>query len=191
MFKKKIVINNKKDLRMFYNNIKYYRSFLYRFTEFSSDCKDIEKIIEALNIKRRCKRIRFIYDEACDEVDKFCEGKNFCCFKNGVCRNKLKNGCCRKCFHVTDKGCPSRNLACKLFFCSKITDKHKILLFDDLKILYALPFRCRIIVRHDFFTLREEILMDMYIGWITILFIRYFYRSICHFLYRRFRKAKA
>ena len=91
--------------------------------------------------------LRFIYDEACDEVDKFCEGKNFCCFKNGVCRNKVKNGCCRKCFHLTDKGCPTRNLACKLFFCSKVTDKHKVLLFDDLKILYALPFRCRIIVR--------------------------------------------
>ena len=60
-------------------------------------------------------------------------------------------------------------------------------MFDDLKILYALPFRCRIIVRHDFFTLREEILMDMYIGWITILFIRYFYRTVKHFIIKKIR----
>ena len=188
MFKKKIIIKDKKDLKKFYNNIKYYRSILFAFTKFESDNKEIEHIITALNIKNRFKRIKYVYDTACDEVDAFTEGKNICGFKDGVCRAKIKNGCCRKCFHVTDHGCPSRNLACKLFFCTKVRNKYKIIMFDDLKILYCLSFRCRVILRHDFFTLREEVLMDMYIGWITILFIRYFYRVVKHKLIRMFRK---
>ena len=190
MFKKKIIIKDKKDLKKFYNNIKYYRSILFIFTKFECDNKDVEHIITALNIKNRFKRIRYVYDTACDEVDAFGEGKNLCGFKNGVCRSKVKNGCCRKCFHVTDHGCPTRNLACKLFFCSKVRDKYKIIMFDDLKILYCLSFRCRVILRHDFFTKREEVLMDMYIGWITILFIRYFYRVIKHKIILLFRKTK-
>ena len=61
MFKKKIIIKDKKDLKKFYNNIKYYRSILFVFTKFESDNKEIEHIITALNIKNRFKRIKYVY----------------------------------------------------------------------------------------------------------------------------------
>ncbi len=191
MFKKRIVINNKKDLNRFYNNLKYYRSILFVFTKFYSDNKEIETFITALNIKNRFKRIRYCYDAAIKQINDFEGGCNFCKFdKNGVCRNGLKNGCCRYCFHVGDKGCTSENLSCKLFYCSKVYNKHKIVKFDDLKILRCLSFRCRTIIRHDFFTKKEDVLMDLYIGSILILFVRYFYRFIKQEIIKLFRKIK-
>jgi hypothetical protein len=179
MKKKIIVINNKEDLNKFYDNIKYYRSFFYRFTEFQSDYKDIETIINALNIKNRFKRIRYVYDESCKYIDNFYKGKNMCNFnKKGMCRTNTINGCCRKCYHRSDKGCTTRNLTCKLFYCNKVCDKYKVLTFGDVKLIRCFPYRCQIIARHNFFTKEEDYLMDLYIGSILILFVRYFYRFI-------------
>ena len=165
-----IVINNKNDLDKFYSRIKYYRSPLYRFTTFKSDNKEID-----LNIKRRCKRIKFVYEESCDYIDNYNnkQSKNICGFVNNKCRNNVEFGCCRKCFYLGKKGCTTSNLTCKLFFCTKVCDKFKILTFDDVK-------RNQIIVKHNFYTRKEDYLVDLYIGWITITILRYFYRTIKH-----------
>ena len=177
-----IVINNKNDLDKFYSRIKYYRSPLYRFTTFKSDNKEIEKIIEALNIKRRCKRIKFVYEESCDYIDNYNNklSKNICGFNNNKCLNNVVNGCCRKCYYRGKKGCTTSNLTCKLFFCTKVCDKFKILTFDDVKLLKCLSYRNQIIVKHNFYTRKEDYLVDLYIGWITITILRYFYRTIKH-----------
>ncbi len=181
---KRIVISNKKDLEKFYKRIKYYRSIFYLFTKFESDNKDIEKIIYALNIKNRFKRIRYINEEACRELDEFTAGKNPCGFKNGVCKAKLKSGCCRKCRWVGSKGCTTSNVACKLFFCSRVCDKYKSLKFDDIKILKCFSFNEQVIVKHNYYTKKEEVLMDLYIGSLTIFTIRYLYRTIKHRIIR-------
>ena len=185
--KKKIVINSGKDLYKFYDNIKYYRSFLFRFTTFECDNEKVKNIITALNIKNRYKRIEYIYDEACNEIDNFTCGKNMCGFKNGICRTKTLNGCCRKCFHLGKKGCTTKNLTCKLFFCNKVCDKFEIIKMDDIKILYVLSLRNRIILRHDFFSTREEVIKDLWYGSILILFIRYFYRVAKHYFIKKKR----
>ena len=91
-----------------------YRSILFHFTIFKTDSKDEEIIetIEALNIKNRYKRIYYVVDHLCDEIDNLSDGCNQCNFINGkcICHRKLKrdyiNGCCRKCLHQTSSGCP-------------------------------------------------------------------------------------
>lgn len=187
---KKIVINNKDDLNKFYSRIKYYRLLFYRFTTFKSDNKEIEKIIEALNIKSRCKRIKFVYEEACRQIDEHnaCLDNNICGFNNDKCRNKVKYGCCRKCYYLGNKGCTTSNLACKLFFCTKVCEKYKVLTFNDVKLLKCLSYRNQIIVKHNFFTKKEDYLVDLYIGWITIFILRYFYRTIKHKIVKKTKK---
>jgi len=181
----KIIINNNDDLEKFYKKIKYYRSILFIFTKFESNNKDIEKIIYALNIKNRFKRIDYIYEEACNEIDNYNKNKNLCNFKNNICRNKVKYGCCRKCYNLGNKGCTTSNLTCKLFFCSKVCDKYKVLTFEDVKILKCLSFNNQVIIKHDFFTKKEELLMDLYVGSMTIFIFRYLYRVIIHRLIRK------
>ena len=178
MFKKTIVIKNDKDLEKFYKRLIFYRS-LYLFTVFESSNKDIQKIINALNIKRRSKRIRYIYEEACKELNDYYAKFNPCGFKNCICRNNEKYGCCRCCRNVGDKGCTTDNLSCKFFFCTKAKDKcKKVLEPNDIKILKVLPYRCQVIARHNYFTKKETFLMDLYIGSLIIFCIRYIYRFI-------------
>jgi hypothetical protein len=187
---KRIVINDKNDLKKFYKNLKYYRSFLFYCTKFKSDNDDIKNIIKALNIKKRTKRIKYIYETACNEIDDYNKtlSDNICCFKKDICLTNTKYGCCRKCSNLGSKGCTTSNLTCKLFFCNKVCDKYKVLTFDDVKILKCLSFRNQIIVKHNYFTKKEDYLMDLYIGSILILFIRYFYRSIKHRINKKTKK---
>ena len=102
-----LVINNENDLHKFYKKIWLYRSFLCNFVTFKieEDKYDLSDLVWALNIKKRKKRLEFIYDVACDEINEYVKDKNICGFKNNQCRmhRKLKNGyvngCCRKCFY--------------------------------------------------------------------------------------------
>ena len=189
---KRIVINNKEDLDKFYDRLFIYRSVLFLFTKFESDNKEIEKIINALNIKRRYKRIEYVYDEACKQIDDYNNtlSKNICGFKNDCCRTNTKYGCCRKCFNLGNKGCTTSNLTCKLYFCHKVCEKYKVLTYDDIKILKCLSFRNKIIIHHNYFTKREDYLIDLYIGSILILFIRYFYRCIKHKIFKKKKRTK-
>ena len=104
---------------------------------------------------------------------------NPCGFDKCICRQNLKYGCCRCCLHVGNEGCMTENLSCKFFFCSKAKTECKIVLQPkDIKILNVLPYRCQVIVRHDYFTKEEDFLMDLYIGSVTIFCIRFIYRFI-------------
>ena len=55
-----------------------YKSFLYKNVVFKSESEDpkIIAIAEALNIKKRNKRIEYIYDFCSKYLDQYYEGKN-------------------------------------------------------------------------------------------------------------------
>ena len=184
MIKKEIVINSEKNLDKFYKKVKFYKSIVYKFTFFYSDNDEIGDIIEALNIKNRYKRISFIYDNVCSIIDSYVANKNFCGFKNHKCLTqqkegcKYKNGCCRRCLYQSNKGCTTSNLTCKFFYCEKVKQKHKILTMDDIKILRCFSCRQREIVRHDYFSSREEVISDLYVGSLIIFTIRIIFRNM-------------
>ena len=150
--------------------IPLYKSLLFRFCKFETNSKNIQDmiIINALNIKNRRKRITYIYDATCDYIDNFYKGKNICGFKNCQCyvqrarKEGLKNGCCRICLYQTENGCPSKNLACKLANCSEVYSRCKVITYKDLKTLKVLSFRQRYIIKSDYFSLREDVLKDLY-----------------------------
>ena len=166
---KTIIVDNKDK---FYSKLFLYKLILYRSAEFKTEIEDeeLKKIVEALNIKNRNKKIEFIYDYCCSKIDKFYEGKNLCSFKDNKCIMHQKpncnhfNGCCSLCFYQSNKGCKTSNLSCKLFFCDKIKNDNEILKFKDLKILKLFGLRQRLICRYNYFASREEFLIDLKIG---------------------------
>lgn len=183
---KVIRINNEKELEKFYRKIFWYRSFLYHFVTFKlgKDKYQVSDIIMALNLKGRRKRLEFIYDVVCCEIDDFFKGKNVCDFKNGQCVMQRKknngkfNGCCRGCRFEVGGACPTKNLACKLFYCSEVKDKFKIIKLEDLKILKVLSFRQRALIKSDYFSSREEVIGDLYLNSYVIGVMRISYRFI-------------
>ena len=134
---KKIAKNYYKTTRFLF----LYKSFLYRFVAFTTDSEELQDqiIVNALNIKNRKKRITYIYDSACKIIDDYNAFENICGFKNCQCylnRNtKYKYGCCRLCKYKSDTGCPTSNLACKLFNCSEVCSRRKVIKYEDLKII--------------------------------------------------------
>ena len=136
----------------------------------TSKDKDVKLIIEALNIKSRYKRIYFVIDNLCDEIDKYYSNCNLCEFKNNICKchrdKKLnyQNGCCRKCLYQSSKGCTTKNFACKMFNCSYVTKNHKVLEYDDLSLLKVLtPFQ-RLDLKCDYFSSINEVALDLFWG---------------------------
>lgn len=186
VMEKVLKINNQKDLNKFYNRLFLYRSFLYNFVTFKleKDKYDINDLILALNIKNRRKRLEFIYDTACQEIDDYFANKNVCDFKNNQCRlqRKLKsdkiNGCCRKCRFECGGPCPTKNLACKLFYCSEVKSRYKIIKIEDLKVIKVLFWRQKILIKSDYFSSREEVIRDLYLNSYIIGVIRIGYRFV-------------
>lgn len=184
MKKKEIIINTKKDLEKLYKKLFLYKSFFYKNITFTSSNKKIKEIIEALNIKTRKKRIIYIYDTSCKIIDDSVKGKNVCGFKNNKCYTQQKegckyiNGCCRRCLYQNSKGCSTSNLTCKFFYCSKVKEKHRVLEEKDINLLRLLSFRQKEIIRHNYFSNREEIISDLYIGSIAFFTIRYIFRQV-------------
>lgn len=131
---------------------------------------------------RKKEQITYIYDEACKILDDYYTGKNICGFKCNQCYSQYNTdktcGCCRKCYYKSNKGCTTKNLTCKLFFCSEVTKREKVLTFDDLDILKNLSFRQQIILKHDYFSSREEVIKDLEIGSLTIFVLRFIYRYV-------------
>ena len=191
--KKKIVIRSKDDLEKFYKRLWLYRGFFYRFTKFEVENAnyDVLVFVNALNIKNRRKRIEYIYEQACDELDSFYDGKNMCGFKGNQCyvQRKLKNnkfnGCCRMCIHQSKTGCKTKNLTCKLFFCSEVKKRYKVLGINDINIIKLLTKRQRYILSNCYFTSKKEVLNDLYIGSIMIVLFRYGYRIVRNIFIRK------
>ncbi len=182
---KEVKINNEKDLYKFYKKIPLYRSLLYKNIYLKENSKyDIKNIINALNIKNRKERITYIYDTACKEIDSHYKNKDICGFKNSKCyvQQKLKNGkingCCRWCLYQSPKGCTTKNLTCKLFTCSEVEKRCKVIKFEDLNILKVLTKRQRLITKSNYFTKRETFINDLYIGSFVIWELRQVFRFI-------------
>lgn len=70
------------------------------------------------------------------------------------------------------------NLTCKMYFCTEVRKRYKVLEFNDLKMLKMLSLRQRLILKHDYFSKREALLFDLYTGSIIITSIRMFVRLI-------------
>lgn len=168
-----------------------YKSILFNCINFESKCidKQINIIIKGLNIKNRKQRIMFIYDEACRLIDNKSNGKNICGFKNCRCichRKQNLNyyyGCCRMCRYKTDNGCPTKNLACKLFNCSFINNKHDVIEYNQLKVLKLLSIRQRFLVKSDYFALREDVLKDLYSYSFIYSSIKIIFRLVINVVY--------
>ena len=156
-----------------------YRSLLFRHVKFETKDKELKNIVRALNIKKRKKRIEYVYDEAIKYINNYYLD-DLCKFENNMCiaqRNGKRNGtfgCCRECPLVTDIGCPSSNLACKLIYCKSALGNVKLLKLREIQILKCLSLFQRIILKGDFFHTREEILNDLYYGPVYSSFRIYF-----------------
>ena len=146
-----------------------YRSFAFKFVTFETDDKDLQLIVNALNIKNRKKKIEYIYDESIKIINKY-YSKDLCQFKNNQCIAQRKqksnsiNGCCKMCTLVTNKGCPSVNLACKLVYCKTALGNLKKLKMKDIKLLKCLSLKERIILKGSYFEMRDEVINNMYYG---------------------------
>ena len=146
-----------------------YRSFLFKKVRFVTGDKSLSKMVKALNIKTRKKRIEYVYDEAIKYINKY-YSEDLCLFENNQCivqrmtNSKNINGCCRGCHLVTDSGCVTDNLVCKLVYCKTALGNLKLLKFYQIPILKCLSLSQRLILRGSFFNTREEILNEMNYG---------------------------
>lgn len=184
--KKKIVVNNRNDYNRFVKKLFIYKSILYKnvFFELENIVEDenLDYLIKGLNIKNRKKRIDFIYDMCCFMIDSKNSSINICGFVNNQCfvqrknKNQECNGCCRKCIYQTSKGCSSKNLACKLFNCSEVKKRFETLSDKDLPLLKLLSLKNRLIVKSDYFSLREDVLKDLYCYSFIVSTIRIIFR---------------
>lgn len=173
-----------KDKDRFIKYLFIYRYFI--FTNFSTDIDDYELclIINALNIKSRYKRIKYVIDSGCDFIDNYYSGCNLCQFKNNkcICHRKLNkdfiNGCCRKCKYQSNKGCTTKNVACKMFNCSYVDfGKKDRINFNDIKLFKVLNSYQRLVLKSDYFANVSEVTFDLYVGPICLL-LRFFNRFI-------------
>lgn len=195
MRSKTILINNSNDYNNFLSKINIYKSILYCNTLFvvknNINNKMIDYIINALNIKNRKKRIVYIYDSSCELIDDNTKNINICGFKNNKCyvQRKIKNGkcngCCRKCLYQTNEGCPTKNLACKLFNCSEVTSRYDVIKYDDLKLLQLLSLKNQFIIKSDYFSTREDVLKDLYCYSFTYSTLRIVYRLVKNYIYSK------
>lgn len=170
MKKKILIINNEKEYQKLLKKLLLYKSFLYHNTKFvsKSNYKNLNIIVTALNIKKRKERINYLYTSACNLCDESQKSINLCGFNNNKCYVQQKsnsntcNGCCRKCLYQTPNGCSTKNLACKLFNCSEVKKRNKVLTYNDLDFLRILSLKNRTIVKSDYFSTKEDVLKDLY-----------------------------
>jgi len=198
---KKVVINSEKDYIQLLRKLPFYKSILYLNTSFvlenNTTIKDINLIMEALNIKNRKKRIVYVYDNCCRLIDENSKNKNVCGFQNKKCyvqrkkNNGTCNGCCRKCLYQSDKGCPTKNLACKLFNCSEVTSRYDTITAQNLKLLKLLSLKNRFVVKSDYFSKREDVLKDLYAYTFTYTTLRILYRLLKNSIHVSKKKKKS
>lgn len=152
-----------------------YRSHLFAGVEFYTNNKKMKPIVKALNIKDKSKRIEYIYDEGIKYINKY-YADDLCQFENGQCIAQRKdgaghkNGCCRYCPIVTERGCPSSNLSCKLIYCKTALGNIKLLRLRNIPILKCLSITQRMILKASFYYTKEDILKDLNKGLVYSIF---------------------
>ena len=186
MKSKIIQINNENDYNKLLKKVFIYKSIFYHNTLFvvknNISNEMIDFIITALNIKKRKKRINFVYDLSCHLIDEKNKEINICGFKNAKCyvQRKLNNGkcngCCRMCIYQTKNGCPTKNLACKIFNRSEVRKRYEVIEYKDLKLLKVLSLKNQIIIKSDYFSKREDVLKDLYSYTLTFSVLKIVYR---------------
>ena len=194
-----VKLNTETDVKNFDKKIWLYRSIFYRNIHFVVETIPIYNeyinIVNALNIKNRFKRIKYIYDTACEQIDNHNKENNINCeFKCGKCLahydTRFYNGCCRVCRFQSKHGCTTKNLTCKLFFCSPIRNKYKTLTFSDVKLLKCLSKKNQIIVNGNFFASRNSFLFVLYTGSFVVLSLTQFFNILfMPFSYNKHKKA--
>ena len=191
----KIKINNCYQKKIFNLCLPLYRSILFQRIKFETENTTEEnELIKALNIKKRKERITYIYDRVYEKIEEQTKNINPCNFKKSKCEiqrkiKKGKHGCCRKCYYRTEKGCKTQNLTCKMFYCAKIREKYNLPNWNDFEILKVLTLRQRILLKSEYFSLKEDVLTDLYIGSLIIGTGRIIYRLIRNSL--REKKSKS
>lgn len=151
-----------------------YKGKIYKKESMQKEIRQITEVIEALNIKDKKERLKYVYDKACDILDDDFYGKNVCGFKNNKCiqdrtkENKC-DGCCRcndnkkHCMHLVNHICSTKCLACKFHIClnlKRLGYKYKV--NDILVLKYLLNWKQKIMLYLDFFMTPEEVISDLY-----------------------------
>lgn len=165
-----------------------YRSFLFKFTKFQTDKKELKNIVTALNKKNKKDRITYVYEETIKALntyykDDFCDFKNRQCIAQRKSGNGKKDGCCRFCPIVTDKGCPSENVSCKLIYCKTSIQNFKLIKLWEIKITKCLSLGRQLILNGNFFITKEEFIKDLCDGALIFPF-----RTIKREIKRSFKK---
>ena len=146
-----------------------YRSFIFKYITFKTNNNDLKQIVKALNIKKRKDRIVYVYDEAIKEINNYYRS-DLCKFIDNKCivqRNNnsdKNNGCCYRCHLVTNNGCPSANIACKLVYCKTALKNIKKIQIYNIKILKCLSIKQRIIIISSPLLTREEVIKNINYG---------------------------
>lgn len=138
----------------------------------------IIKCIKAALIKEKEKRIEYIYDQVCKDLDEEFEKNNYCDFKEDICigkrncKGKVTMGCCHKfknrilisgglqeCPYLVNKHCVTQCITCKLFTCDAINVKFRLRDIPLIKYFFN-PIQ-KLIVKISFFTKKEEIIRKL------------------------------
>lgn len=166
-----------------------YRTILFKFSTFKTNNNELKTIVKALNIKNRKQRITYIYDETISLLNEY-YSQDLCQFIDGKCivqrknNSKSTNGCCRRCLIVTEKGCPSVNITCKLIYCKTAAKNIKLLKFNELTILKCLSIRQRLIILASTMMVREEVIKNLQYG-IIYTVLRELFNEIKYSFYRK------
>ena len=152
----------------------YKGSLCDKYTNEDKEVEQISLLEEALNIKNKKERIKFIYEKSCDLLDNDFYGNNICEFKNNKCmhdriHNSSCDGCCKtndglkKCKYLVNHRCTIKCLACKFHICYCIRKKgYKIKVSDIYMLKYLYNWKQKIMLYNDFFMTEDEVLNHLY-----------------------------
>lgn len=171
-----ININNSKDINNFYNKINVYKLIhMNNILKLNINCKlnkftkkELEDVVHAFNIKDSYERLKYVYERLCDYLDDDYKKHNYCKFdSNGTCINtrvnKIKTQCCRQCKYISKKGCTTKGLACKMFFCKYIKETKKVPNYHKYRLYkYFFNINQKIISTINFWENEDEQLNDIY-----------------------------
>lgn len=167
-----IIINNQKEYNKFLKKLFFYKYYHFTNFEIKNNIKssNLNIITKALNIKKRKKRITYLYDETVKYLnnyykDDLCKFKNDQCFVQRKRNDNSKFGCCFDCKLVeSGKGCPTSNVSCKLLYCKPALENIKVLKMNDIEFLKCFSVFQRFILRFNFYSTREQIIKDLNYG---------------------------
>lgn len=137
--------------------------------------------LNACKIRKKKKRIEYIYMSACKYLDNEFINNNICEFSNDICLGKkkynMKNGCCHEykmknilypkdiqlCKYQKDKHCTADCLGCKVYVCDEVKKKgYKYTYYNVPLIRYFFNAKQKIIIRCSLFKNKEQILKKLY-----------------------------